>query len=386
MSRNLLAALVTLFVVAALAGCGGSEEEDPSTALQAGVAHPIAGKFQPDGRKLADCSGDRLCVEQAFGNIAYKDGPKAAIELVQERMSSDVVQGDCHRIVHTIGSAALERYDGNVAKAFSEGDSTCWSGYYHGILEKAFLGAASTKELAARARQVCDDAGIRKTTWLAYQCVHGLGHGLMIDTGYNMPLSLRICDRLATAWDQTSCTGGVFMENINSSYGFKSPWLRKRDLVYPCNTVKERHKLYCYLMVTSRILQANGYDWRAAARICAHVERGWVATCFQSFGRDASGFTRQNPIEIVRLCGIAGKGENDCLYGAARDLTANDADGKRAAQLCNLSPGVIQARCFSGIGSILGGFSASEADHRAACSTLTQNFLKACLRGAGVVS
>ena len=85
------------------------------------------------------------------------------------------------------------------------------------------------------------------------------------------------------------------MENINSSYGFKSPWLRKNDLVYPCNWVKEPHKLYCYLMVTSRILQANGYNWRAAARSATRVERGWVATCFQSFGRDASGSRQQNP-------------------------------------------------------------------------------------------
>jgi hypothetical protein len=385
-SRNLLVAACSIVLVAASAACGGSKENDPSTALQGNSPHPIAGKFVPDDRKLSDCNGDRLCVEQAYGNISYNDGPKAAMALIRHRQNTTQVKADCHRIVHTIGSAALERYDGNVAKAFSEGDSTCWSGYYHGILEKAFLGAASTKELASRARSVCDDSGIRSTAWLAYQCVHGLGHGLMIDTGYNLPLSLRICDRLATNWDQTSCTGGVFMENISSSYGFKSPWLRKNDLVYPCDAVKERHKLYCYLMVTSRILQANGYDWKAAARTCARVEQGWVATCFQSFGRDASGFTRQDPPQIMRLCRIAGNGENDCVYGAARDLTANDANGKRAARLCEIAPGAVQARCFSGIGTILGGFSASSDAHRAACSALTRAFLQPCLRGAGVAS
>jgi len=388
-SRNLLAAPLALAAVLFIAGCGGSKPTDPSTALQANSPHPIAGKFKPDDRELSDCAGDRFCVEQAFGNISYNDGPKTALSLVREKLPSDAgVKADCHRIVHTIGSAALAREDGNVAKAFSEGDSTCWSGYYHGILEKAFLGAASTSELAKRAREVCDDPGIRRTTWLAYQCVHGLGHGLMIDTGYNMPLSLRICDRLATGWDQTSCTGGVFMENINSSYGFKSPWLRKKDLVYPCEVVKERHKLYCYLMVTSRILQANGYDWRGAARICSKVERGWVSTCFQSYGRDASGFTQQNPPRILRLCGIAGSGshEDNCVYGAARDLTANDANGKRAAQLCNLGPARVRTRCFTGIGTILGGFSPSAAAHRAACAELTKTFLQACLRGAGDVS
>jgi hypothetical protein len=297
-----------------------------------------------------------------------------------------VVQGDCHRIAHIMGSAALARYDGNVARAFSEGSSTCWSGYYHGILERAFTGISSKEELSGAARGVCDDALIRRTDWLAYQCVHGLGHGLMLHTGYNLPFALEICDRLATDWDQTSCTGGVFMENINSSYGVKSPWLKDDDLIYPCNTVKERHKLYCYLMLTSRILQANGYDWQEAARLCSEVESDWVSTCYQSYGRDASGFTRQNPAEILRLCRIAGAGREDCIYGAARDLTANDANGERAGRLCDAAPVAVRTRCFEGIGTILAGFSRESSAHRAACSSLTRTYLSACLRGTGALS
>lgn len=384
MSRDLLAATFLIGCVLAVAGCGGSKQAASGpAALQAGP-HPVAGNFEPDDRKLSDCGGDRACLEQAFGNLSYKEGPKTAMRVVEEKMRTDpAVQADCHRIVHMVGSAALARYEGNVPKAFAQGSAACWSGYYHGILERAFLGATSIKELARRARKVCDDPDIRRTTFLAYQCVHGLGHGLMIDTGYDLPTALRICDGLATGWDQTSCTGGVFMENISSSYGVKSRWLRKKDLVYPCDVVKERHKLYCYLMVTSRILQANGYDWKATARICAGVERGWVATCFQSFGRDASGSTHQSPPRIVRLCRLAGRGESDCIYGAARDLTSNDANGRRAARLCELGPSSARARCFTGIGTILGGFSTSAADHRAACATLTRQFLGECLRGAG---
>ena len=386
MSRNLLAPLA-LVAALVLAGCGGgssSSSADQSSAQQANNPHPIAGNFKPDDTGLSDCNGDPACVEQAFGNISYNDSPKAALTLVEEKMhTDDAVQGDCHRIVHMIGSAALARYHGNVGRAFSEGDSTCWSGYYHGILERSFYGATSVRELSDRARGVCEDEGVRQTTWLAYQCVHGLGHGLMINSGYDLPLSLKICDRLATEWDQTSCTGGVFMENINSSYGFKSPWLRKNDLVYPCNWVKEPHKLYCYLMVTSRILQANGYNWRAAARICKSVEHGWVATCFQSFGRDASGFTRQNTTRILSLCEIAGNGQEDCIYGAARDLTANDANGERASILCTDAPTGVRPRCFSAIGSIIAGFNASPARHRADCKALTTTFVQACLRGAG---
>ncbi len=296
------------------------------------------------------------------------------------------VEADCHRIVHTIGSASLARFDGNVAKAFALGSASCWSGYYHGILERAFTGVSGVDELGGAARRVCDDEGIRRTTFLAYQCVHGLGHGLMIRSGYDLPFSLSICDRLATKWDQTSCTGGVFMENISSTYGVKSKWLRDDDPVYPCQTVADRHKLYCYLMVTSRISQLNGYDWRKTAGVCRRVEREWVATCFESYGRDASGFTRQNPREAARLCRYARRNAVSCVYGAARDMTSNYANGRRASQLCRLVARPLQAQCYYGIGTILGNLGATDEEKQQSCVDVTPKaYLPSCLAGTGVV-
>ena len=369
-----------------LAGCGGGEHASQPRGAGKGF-HPVAGTFEPDDTKLTDCNGGSRCLEQAFGNLAYNAGPKAALAVFDRRMAdTKAVESDCHRIAHTIGSASLARNHGNVAKTFSQGSASCWSGYYHGILERAFSGVQTRAGLGRVARTVCDDPGIHANTYLYYQCVHGLGHGLMIQSGYQMPVALDVCSRLATGWDQTSCSGGVFMENISSSYGFKSPWLKANDLVYPCDSriVKTEFKLYCYLMVTSRILQATGYDWKGAARICSGVERAWVGTCFQSFGRDASGFTRQSPRGILKLCKVAGKGRSDCIYGAARDMSSNYAGGREASVLCRLAPAGERARCFNGIGTILGSLHADTPGRRAACAEVTKRYLVPCIRGAGV--
>jgi hypothetical protein len=349
--------------------------------------HPVAGNFSPDPTQLEDCTPQKpRCYEQAFGNLAFTAGPKRALALFERKMQTDsTVEGGCHRIAHTIGSAALARFHGNVSEAFVQGSSSCWSGYYHGILERAFIDVSSDAELVAAARSVCDDGDIRRTTFLAYQCVHGLGHGLMIHSGYNLPYSLRVCDRLATAWDQTSCTGGVFMENIASTYGVRSRWLRDDDPVYPCDVVKERHKLYCYLMVTSRVNQENGYDWQKTAAVCRGVERSWVRTCFESFGRDASGLTRQSPLQAARLCALAGSFAASCFYGAARDMTSNYANGARASALCARARGPARARCFYGIGTILGNIAASAEQRRALCrDAAAGSTLGACLAGARV--
>lgn len=389
--------LVTVCVLLALGVGAGAllltrdDAGGEPAAEQAGAmdAHPVAGTFEPDERKLAECeASDFRCIEQAFGNLAYAEGPERAIADFDAAMSADpAVESNCHRIAHTIGSAALARFEGDVGEAFAAGSASCWSGYYHGILERAFADLESLDDAGPVARELCKGERIEETEFLLYQCVHGLGHGLMIHSGYDLPWSLGICDQLADEWSQSSCTGGVFMENIASSYGVRSQWIRDDDPVYPCEDMEERHKYYCYLMVTSRVNELNGFDWADTARVCAGVERDWVAICFESYGRDASGSTRQDAAEIVRICGLAGRPAHteSCLYGAARDITSNDAGAERAGGLCERAAARYRERCYSGIGTILANLFPTESEQRRACAAAApRRFVAACLGGAGL--
>jgi mono/diheme cytochrome c family protein len=367
----------------------GKLSDDEISAVATFVAASASGSvqaaadFQPDDTELSSCRGEFACLEQAFGNLAYESGPKAALAEFDRRIAADRrIEANCHRIAHTIGAASLEHFDDNVGMAFAGGSASCWSGYYHGVLERAFAGVPESR-VSATARELCADSEIRRSTFVAYQCVHGLGHGLMLYTDYDLPRSLKICDALNGSWDQVSCTGGVFMENISSSYGVKSRWLKDDDLIYPCNAVAERHKVYCYLMVTSRILPAVGYDFRRTAAFCKRSERAWVATCYQSLGRDASGQSRQDPIRIAEICRLAGAGEGECLYGAARDITSNYADPTRAGDLCRRAPVRHREQCFTGIGTIIGSLEPTSAGRRAACLELGARYADACARGAG---
>src|SRR5688572_11674036 len=118
------AALVSILAAVFVAACGGGSEEAPPQARDAATvagghesvdeAHPIAGNFEPNGTRIADCKGDFKCLEQAFGNLAFYEGPRPTIRVFDRLMGTDdAVEGNCHRIVHSIGSAALARYDGN---------------------------------------------------------------------------------------------------------------------------------------------------------------------------------------------------------------------------------------------------------------------------------
>jgi cytochrome c553 len=347
----------------------------------------VARPFAPDRTTLADCRASKPeCLEQAFGNLTFRDGPKAALAQLQTTLQTDrAVQADCHRIAHRMGSAALARFKDRVAPAFIAGNPICASGYYHGIIERAFLGQPTTR-LATVARQLCSDPQINAQRFLAYQCIHGLGHGLMIYTGYDLPGSLKTCDDLQTGFDRVSCSGGVFMENFNSSYGVTSKYLRKSDPIYPCNAVAEHHKLYCYLLVTANILRVTGGDLKATAGACLRSERRWVSTCYESFGRDASGIAGKDAHRAIASCRLADAHEGDCVYGVAREIVNADASGPRGGRFCALTARRFRERCYSGVGSVLASIEPTSQALRGACRRVSGHYADGCLRGAGLSS
>lgn len=347
----------------------------------------VAKPFAPDKTTLADCRNSKPeCLEQAFGNLTFRNGPKSALAQLQTAMQTDpAVQADCHRIAHRMGSAALSKFKDRVAPAFIAGNPICASGYYHGIIERAFLGQPNA-QLATVARQLCSDPQINAQRFLAYQCIHGLGHGLMIYTGYDLPGSLKTCDELRTGFDRVSCSGGVFMENFNSSYGVTSKYLRKSDPIYPCNAVAERHKLYCYLLVTANILRLNGGNLKATAGACMRSETAWISTCYESYGRDASGIAGKDAHRAIASCRYAAAHESDCIYGVAREIVNADAAGPRGGRFCAMTDKRFRERCYSGVGSVLASIEPTEEALRGVCRRVSGRYADGCLRGAGLIS
>ena len=379
-------ALVLVLAYAAFAGEKSVEQPQVALGASGGAFHPVAGNFKPDDTSLDDCSGEEYsCRQQAFGNVAFREGAKAALTLFDEQIASDeYVSADCHRIGHVIGSAAFARYDGNVAKTFALGSSTCASGYYHGILERAFVGVNTKTKLVDVARSLCEGSGVRRRGFLDYQCRHGLGHGLMIQTGYDLPLALSTCAELETRWDDVVCTGGAFMENVTTRFGFRSSWLSEDDPLDPCGRIPLRNQRSCYLRAAVRVLSFHDNDFEKAAATCAGLEARWAQPCFRGFGRDAAGEARYVSAKILELCSLARDWQGDCLLGAAR--TVGDGFGvpgaKRAARLCARAPNADREACYSGVGIVVGLLYPTDGARRGACTKIAGAGAAACSESA----
>jgi hypothetical protein len=391
-TRVLLALLVVpLIVVPAIAYFALSANDGGAriALAQGGISgsfHPIAGSFVADDTRVDECAGEWSCLEQAFGNLAYRQGPRRALAVFEKQLETDEsVRKNCHRIAHTIGSAAYERFDRSVAKTFAAGGPACASGYYHGILERAFVGVDSKAELTRTARTLCSSGDVRRRGFLDYQCRHGLGHGLMIQTGYDLPTALRVCSELGTGWDEVSCTGGVFMENVSTRFGFRSRWLSDSDPLYPCTTVALRHRRSCFVRAATWALELNDNDFGAAARACESAGPRWARFCFHGFGRDAVvGATYARLPDVLARCRVTGRYMGECLYGAARTLGdgAGLAGARRAAELCRRAPSAERDTCTKGFGLVVGLLYPTDGSRRAACAQLTREHVDACAAAA----
>lgn len=305
-----------------------------------------------ESHKTVHCVSENAnfsCSMRYFELLTLSYGPHTAMEtLKQEYAVRPETVSNCHQLAHVIGNTAVDREHGNIAKAFTFGDSFCWSGYYHGVVERAVkdLGEES---FVKNADLLCAAIpGKERYSFDYYNCVHGLGHGIMAVKDNDVLSSLPLCDHLSGEWERKSCYGGVFMENIMvDSRNHVAKYLKKDDLMYPCNAVARTYKEQCYLMQTSYALSQTNYNFANAFKLCAGVEPDFRDTCAQSIGRDASGSTVSNVEKTILNCSFAldDTQEKYCIQGAVKDFISYFHGDSEAKTLCKTLPSRFETFC-----------------------------------------
>ncbi|OGY99845.1 MAG: hypothetical protein A2945_02525 [Candidatus Liptonbacteria bacterium RIFCSPLOWO2_01_FULL_52_25] len=286
-----------------------------------------------------NCSGGSWdCYETYYVAMTKSASTKEAFGDLRARYSEDgYVRAMCHPLTHVIGRTASERFE-NPGDAYLEGDPFCWSGYYHGVLE-GVIGRIGLKNLAERMDTICVNIKDREGYGFDYyNCVHGLGHGVMAITQNELWESLDYCDKLTGPWEQLSCASGAYMENIIADGKMHiTKFLNPSEPLYPCNTSPDKYKNTCYLMQTSYMLKVNGRDFKKTFEWCSGVEEAHRRTCYESLGRDASGGTTSNVGQTHDLCMLGTDAEQraHCVIGAVKDFISYFHSDAQAKAFCN---------------------------------------------------
>ena len=307
-------------------------------------------------------------------------GGKALMLRLIEQSKGGSAQ-DCHQEAHKLGRAS---YEVSGKDAFKEGDSSCHSGFYHGAME-AFLRDRGTGNLAASIQEVCNAF---KTSFSRFECLHGVGHGLLAYEDYDLPRTLNECQQLGDQFSISSCYGGMFMENIVTAQGWGATadhatnWVKRDDPQFPCNAVeKNPQALYqCYLMQTSWMLTISKYDFAWAAKQCILAPSDMVDVCYQSLGRDAAGYTLREPEKILALCDdVPAAHRYRCIVGAVNviiDFWGEKLQGQ-ASELCRLAKEG-KHECFSTLATRIPELFSDSASKKRVCDTVDPAYRQFC--------
>ena len=277
--------------------------------------------------------GERLMDDpDALEQFVVNYGPGAA---VTELKFVEVSTGrDCHNAAHEVGHIAYENFG---AAAFVLAGHDCHAGALHGTIESLFS-ERGTAKLSEDVAVICSTA---ENSFFVHQCMHGVGHGLMAWTTYEIHEALELCDFMPILINQRSCYSGVFMENgvggLSGLMGHTTEFLDENDLHFPCNVVGDRYVTDCYFYQTSNMYDF-GADSEAVASTCNNVPGESQWSCFQSMGRDVGSIFRSDPSAAVSACRFPDTIANrsNCFMGAALSRFTEPENAGFPIELCSL--------------------------------------------------
>ena len=302
-------------------------------------------------------------------------GPAVVIGLLSEYESR--ISAGCHQRAHEAGRMAYELFG---AFAFSLAGHECHAGAYHGATEALFRDRG-TINLHSDVSVLC---GNSPNSFFRHQCVHGVGHGLMAWTSYELLDTLELCGKLEDSTDQRSCYSGAFMENIvgglAGTMGHYTEFV-SADPHFPCNILEEKYVPSCYFYQSSRMVQLFGGDFAKVAAACAAAPRTSHYVCFQSMGRDVGGATRGNPARAIELCSVTKESPDrlDCLSGAVQDSFWDAGGADDALEFCALlEQDEAKTRCYATVIPRAHQIYQSPAEVRTFCATIPDGYRSGC--------
>ncbi len=343
-----------------------------------------------------------LRVAAAFGALR-RDGLAAALDALGRAAAEDstVLRGG-HQLAHALGRTAVAANGGD-ASVIRQCRPDFASGCFHGVVEAAVQ--ARGRVDMAELERMCLGAGDEDRPGAIHECMHGLGHGVLGATGFDLQAGLRDCDGLTSGF-ASWCYSGAFMEAINSAFGESGLGsggghahhagmdqgahaghaavlghqlaIDPTDPYSPCDRFADPYAAECWVFQGFVILRARGFDPTQALTICDQAPPQRVGSCYESIGLQLTGLFQKGDAWVIEQCGH-GRPElaPHCGAGAARALVQIDWSGGQATRFCAAVPADWKDTCYGTAGGTLVAF-ASPAERATLCAAVELAYVEPC--------
>jgi hypothetical protein len=290
-----------------------------------------------------------------------RHGLTAALDSLEQLAKRDsLVLRSGHQLAHALGRQAFAT-GGHSDTVIAHCRADFGAGCYHGVVE-ASLNRHTAVNMSALERMCAATQG-RARSGSLFECVHGVGHGVLGAVGGDVSRALHDCDQLGSDALRGSCHEGVFMEAITtavagdghdmghapgSSHAGHGAGLTldPGDPYSPCRSFQGEYGQACWIFQGFVILRSVQFDAGRALGVCDHAPRYWASRCFQSVGHQLTGLFQRDDQWVIARCG-SGRPEvgAECASGAVLALIALDWSGGRARTFCGEVPGSWQEAC-----------------------------------------
>src|SRR5262245_52861033 len=346
----------------------------------------------------------RTCYSQVLSDRLKQRGVADAVKTLDAIAATDADAAEhAHEFAHGIGIEAYS-LSSDIPATFTACGDGFSSGCRHGVIQAYFESRDQVTQPEVEA--LCQPfKAPGASRWVLFQCVHGMGHGLTMLYGHDLPRALTDCDLLSDGWDRESCYGGAFMESVinataphhpatmlamhghhmNAGTTFKA--LDPADPLYPCSIMADKYLHACYQMQTSVMLNLNHGDTGDAAKSCERAPEQVRPICFQSLGRDITSYTARDPQKTSDLCHKAAEPYRpSCYFGAVKALVDWTATTESAFAFCRIVGHEAGGpTCYQALGEEIATLLAGLPEREQQCLQAQEpDAVNSCRLGAGV--
>lgn len=340
---------------------------------------------------LVSCFIDRIL------STTEMSGPAAGTALLESLQQQGKIppSEDDHQISHNIGRKTAEVF-GLTGEAFVSCPTSYNYGCQHGFFEYALGRFDSPKDAA---QNICQSLVNTHSEKSIFYCYHGVGHGVLMATAYDLGKGLAMCDSFDTARGKDGCWQGLFMENVNAGMRgeAREGVFSAADPLAPCNVLGEQYRHECFINHAGWLMKSFENDVAKASHAClAAPDENGMRACLESIGlmvtnpswqvKLARGMTGNNEEIAWVLCEKFPEGHvAACVTGGVDNImNFDELKTDRAVRFCSLMGDELRSICARRIGVSLKQQTTADAAVVAGCTALPEAMQSDCLRGAGL--
>ena len=343
-----------------------------------------------------------------FQRLSDEKGAEYAFEVLKQAPFPPGI--DLHLLGHVIGDMLYKQKGIDAIKLCTpDFRNACSHTVVIGILLEH--GEGSMPQIAETCKQAPGGKG-------AYtMCFHGLGHGVLAYTGYNLERAVEMCRAAGSEEYQNreyiECVGGTIMEMIGGVHdrtaweGQVGKYLKKSDPLSPCNApfMPREVQSICYVHLTPHFFEVAGGNlsklspehFPKAFSYCDQLPKDdqlLRSACYGGFGKEFVVIAQSKdvrnigsmPPEALRTvrqwCSEAGNeaGERYCdSYALSSLFWGGENNPDASFSFCEIASGELQTACYEQLASHVGYYLGGDEKQKTLCERLPESYRARCM-------